>query len=64
MLESLISETQAMRLVKKDNGYMHIKAPYKNLLIMDDVYNYNSRINPLNKVQLEEYLNAQGLMNH
>ncbi len=56
LLESLISETQAMRLIKKDNGYMHIKAPYKNLLIMDDVRNYNSRINPLTKVELERYL--------
>jgi UDP-N-acetylglucosamine 4,6-dehydratase len=62
MLESLISETQAMRLIKKDNGYMHIKAPYKNLLIMDDVHNYNSRINPLNKAALNEYLLIQGLM--
>ncbi len=62
MLESLISETQAMRLIKKDNGYMHIKAPYKNLLIMDDVHNYNSRINPLNKAALNEYLLVQGLM--
>ncbi len=62
MLESLISETQAMRLIKKDNGYMHIKAPYKNLLIMDDVHNYNSRINPLTKTALNEYLLVQGLM--
>lgn len=62
MLESLISETQAMRLIKRDNGYMHIKAPYKQLLILDDVYNYNSRINPLNKEALQEYLMIQGLM--
>ena len=44
MLESLISETQAMRLERKDNGYMHIKPPYKNLLIKENVYNYNSKI--------------------
>jgi UDP-glucose 4-epimerase len=62
MLESLISETQAMRLEKKNNGYMHIKAPYKNLLILDDVYNYNSKINPLNKEELFDYMSKLGLL--
>lgn len=62
MLESLISETQAMRLIKMENGYMHIKAPYKQLLMLDDVHNYNSRINPLNKQELLIYLNEQGLI--
>lgn len=57
MLESLISETQAMRLVKNDNGYMHIKPSYKNLLISENIYNYNSKINPLSKKELFEYLN-------
>jgi UDP-glucose 4-epimerase len=62
MLESLISETQAMRLIKKDNGYMHIKPPYQNLLVLDDVYNYNSKINPLSKEELFEYLNRLELL--
>jgi UDP-N-acetylglucosamine 4,6-dehydratase len=62
MLESLISETQAMRLIKKENGYMHIKPPYKNLLILEDVYNYNSKINPLSKEELFEYLNKLNLL--
>jgi UDP-glucose 4-epimerase len=62
MLESLISETQAMRLIKKDNGYMHIKPPYKNILIMDDIHNYNSKINPLNKEELLEYLSKLKLL--
>jgi UDP-glucose 4-epimerase len=62
MLESLISETQAMRLIKKDNGYMHIKPPYQNLLVLDDVHNYNSKINPLTKEELFEYLNRLGLL--
>jgi UDP-glucose 4-epimerase len=56
MLESLISETQAMRLEKQKSGYMHIKAPYKNLLISDNIYNYNSKLNPLTKTELYEYL--------
>jgi FlaA1/EpsC-like NDP-sugar epimerase len=62
MLESLISETQAMRLIKQNNGYMHIKPPYKNLLILDDVHNYNSKINPLSKEELFEYLNQLKLL--
>ncbi len=57
MLESLISETQAMRLEKKENGYMHIKPPYKNLLIREDVYNYNSKLNPLKKEEIFAFLN-------
>jgi hypothetical protein len=49
-------------LVKKDNGYMHIKPPYKNILVQDDVYNYNSKINPLSKDDLFEYLNKLNLL--
>uniref|UniRef100_A0A6C0HC90 Polysaccharide biosynthesis protein CapD-like domain-containing protein n=1 Tax=viral metagenome TaxID=1070528 RepID=A0A6C0HC90_9ZZZZ len=56
MLESLISETQAMRLVKTEAGYMHIKAPYMNLLVTDDIKNYNSKLNPLKKDELKEFL--------
>jgi UDP-glucose 4-epimerase len=62
MVECLISETQSMRLIKKDNGYMHIKPPYKNILIQDDVHNYNSKINPLSKDKLYEYLNKYQLL--
>lgn len=56
MLESLISETQSMRLVNGPNGYMYIKPPYKNLLITNNVRNYNSKINPLNKECLLQYM--------
>jgi len=62
MLESLISETQAMRLVKTDSGYMHIKPPYKNLLVTEDIMNYNSKLNPLTKDKLIEYLNNLGVL--
>jgi UDP-N-acetylglucosamine 4,6-dehydratase len=62
MLESLISETQAMRLEKKENGYMHIKPSYKNVLILDDIHNYNSKINPLSKEELFKYLNNLNLI--
>jgi UDP-N-acetylglucosamine 4,6-dehydratase len=56
MLESLISETQSMRLVNGPNGYKYIKAPYKNLLVVDDIKNYNSKLNPLTKSELLEYV--------
>lgn len=57
MLESLISETQSMRLIKTEKGYMHIKPPYKNILITDDIHNYNSKINPLSKTELFNFMN-------
>jgi len=56
MLESLISETQAMRLVKTDAGYMHIKPGYKNVLVTEDIQNYNSKLNPLTKEKLREFM--------
>ena len=62
MLESLISETQAMRLVKKVNGYMHIKPPYKNLLVTEEIHNYNSKLNPLNKEELREFMTNLSLI--
>ena len=62
MLESLISDTQAMRLVKTEKGYMHIKAPYKNLLVMEDVYNYNSKLNPLSKEEIFTFLDELYLL--
>jgi UDP-N-acetylglucosamine 4,6-dehydratase/5-epimerase len=55
MLESLISETQAIRLVHGPDGYKYIKPPYKNLLITD-AKNYNSKLNPLSKEELYAYL--------
>lgn len=56
MLESLISETQAMRLVKTATGYMHIKPAYKCVNNEEEARNYNSKTNPLNKEELCKYL--------
>jgi UDP-glucose 4-epimerase len=56
MLESLISETQSMRLVEGPDGYKYIRPPYKNLLVSENVRNYNSHINPLEKDELRIYL--------
>ena len=57
MLESLISETQSLRLIKMNSGYMHIKPAYKNLLLTNDIQNYNSTLNPLNKEELKKFIN-------
>jgi len=62
MLESLISETQASRLIKTDKGYMHIKPPYTNLLVTDDIFNYNSKLNPLSKEEIFKFLNELKLI--
>ncbi len=62
MLESLISETQAMRLVKMENGYMHIKPCYTNLLVTENVQNYNSKLNPLTKEELLDFMNKLDLI--
>jgi len=62
MLESLISETQAMRLVKTELGYMHIKPSYKNIVVTNDVKNYNSMLNPLNKEELKLFMDHLSLI--
>lgn len=62
MLESLINETQSMRLVHGEDGYMFIKPPYKNIVTESEVRDYNSTINPLDKVQLKEYLENLNLL--
>jgi hypothetical protein len=56
LLESLINETQSMRLEFGPDGYMYIKPPYKNLMVHNECKDYNSTINPLNKDELKKYL--------
>jgi len=56
MLESLINETQAMRLQIGEDGYMYIKPPYKNFVSSEEIKDYNSKLNPLTKSELKEYL--------
>jgi UDP-N-acetylglucosamine 4,6-dehydratase len=56
ILESLISETQSMRLVNGEQGYMYIKPPYKNYVSKEVTRNYNSTLNPLDKQELRGYL--------
>lgn len=56
MLESLINETQSMRLQFGSDGYMFIKPPFKNFVSNNEIRDYNSTINPLNKEDLKQYL--------
>jgi len=63
LLESLINETQSMRLFIDPSGYMHIKATYKNY-IADHTFvkDYNSTINNINKIDLAIYLKSLNLL--
>lgn len=56
MLESLINETQSMRMYVDSNGYHIIRPHYTNKIINDDPKEYNSKLNPLSKEELREYL--------
>lgn len=55
MMESLINETQSIRIVKKEN-YTHILPSYCNYISSSDHIDYNSKINPINKNELRKLL--------
>lgn len=55
MLESLINETQSMRIVRVGE-YIHIKPPYISKIFNNDLTDYNSTINPINKTELKNML--------
>ncbi len=63
MLESLINETQSLRLELGPNGYMYIKPSYKNIMNTNCAKDYNSTINPLSKEELKQYLIDLNLIN-
>jgi UDP-N-acetylglucosamine 4,6-dehydratase len=63
MLESLINETQSMRLIFGPDGYMYIKPAFKNIMTNNtEIKDYNSTINPLTKIELKEYLQGLNLL--
>jgi len=62
MLESLINETQSMRLVNGPEGYMYIKPSWNSNNDNVNIRDYNSTINPLSKPELEEFLLNLGLL--
>ena len=57
MLESLINETQSLRIEKK-NDYFHIKSifKYNKPILSENMKDYNSKMNPLSKEELKQYL--------
>ena len=62
LLESLINETQSYRLVEGKDGYKYIKPSYKNLMLNTELKDYNSKINPLTKQELRNYLEKLDLI--
>lgn len=62
MLESLINETQSLRLQWSDDGYIYIKPSYVNHKANCDIMDYNSTINPLDKEALRKYLSDLDLI--
>jgi len=63
MLESFINETQSLRLVRDEiTEYMFIKPPYKDVVSNCEVQDYNSKINPLTKFELKQYLHELKLI--
>lgn len=66
MLESLINETQSIRLIVDEAGYTHIKPHFyvDATHVFDEVpKNYNSTLNPLTKEDLRSYMGKLGLLN-
>ena len=57
MLESLINETQSARVTEKNNYYHIISIhDYNGPIELEEMKEYNSKMNPLSKDQLKEYL--------
>lgn len=63
LLESLINTTQSARIVKHDD-YFHIKSifNFNKEINEDNLIDYNSKINPLCKYELIEYLKKLSLI--
>lgn len=62
MLESLINETQSMRMEFGKDGYIHIRPSFVKLEEEREPCDQNSKLNPLNKEQLFDYLTNLGLL--
>jgi UDP-glucose 4-epimerase len=59
LLESLINETQSMSMIRGSvelGEYTYIKPFYKNIMIPEQSLDYNSKINPMSKPELRQYL--------
>jgi FlaA1/EpsC-like NDP-sugar epimerase len=63
LLESLINHTQSARIVNYGD-YKHIKSIFNNNEVIneDSLVDYNSKINPLTKMELKEYLSTLNIL--
>lgn len=61
MLESLINETESLRVVKSDDYYL-IRPSYLGTIFSDNIMDFNSKINPLSKNELKIYLENLNLI--
>ena len=61
MLESLINETQSMRVVNVGD-YMHIKPPYLQRNFNTNPIDYNSTINPMSKEEIRTLIETLELI--
>ena len=63
LLESLINNTQSARVIK-NGDYLHIKSifNFNKEINEENLMDYNSKINPLNKFELKEYLKKLSLI--
>jgi UDP-N-acetylglucosamine 4,6-dehydratase len=61
VMESLVNETQSMRLIK-GNQYMYIKPSYISKILNDNPIDYNSSMNPISKEQLRDLLYGINLL--
>lgn len=62
LLESLINESQSSRIDVVDE-YIHIKSPFNCIKYKEEISDYNSKKNPLTKIQLKKYLIDLNLIN-
>lgn len=62
MLESLINHTQSMRIIKGKDEYIYIKPCWNTENDNPNIRDYNSTINPINKTELQEFLNTLDLL--
>ena len=61
LLESLINESQSSR-IEINNEYMHIKSVFEPIQFNNNLRDYNSKLNPLNKEELKTYLEYLNLL--
>lgn len=62
LLESLINETQSLRIISNKDGYTYIQPNYKEIPVQDTSVDYNSKLYPLTKNELFLFLSKLKLL--